>query len=442
MEAELRQGCASLPGEPAQREVAMIGKEQWEEVHRLFAVERWSKSAIARELDLDVKTVRQCLRHVAWVPYQRAPQPETLLTAHAEFMRRRAPEVGHSARILFQELAHQHGYTGSYETVKRFVRPLRDAQTVAERAAVRFETPPGLQSQIDWGQALVPFRTGRVVRHIFVLTLGFSRRAFYLTCRDEQLPTFLDAHEQAFDYFGGHTREHLYDRPRTVCRPTGEGGVAWNATFKSFAHYWGFEPRLCRAYRARTKGKVESGVKYVKGNFLPGRAFYDDQHLAEELLGWMTTIADQRIHGTTHERPIDRFTSEQAALLPTASQPPYRLEATYPRVVADDFLVNLDTNRYSVPFRLIGRTVQVQRKAGRVRITYQSAVVAEHEELLGHHQMRLLPEHGPGAIARNPRQPRLRQVDRPQRTWADDLSVEVRDLAVYDAWAAQAGGAS
>ncbi len=437
---KLTYNCASLPEQTAHREVTMVGEEQWEEIHRLFTVEKWSKSAVARELNLDVKTVRRCLRRAAWVPYQRAPRPETLLTAHAELVHRRAPEVGYSARILFQELVHQHGYTGSYETVKRFVRPLRDAQTLAERAAVRFETPPGLQSQIDWGQAAIPFRAGRAVRHIFVLTLGFSRRGFYLACGDEQLHTFLDAHEQAFDYFGGHTREHLYDRPRTVCRPTGEGGVAWNATFKSFAQYWGFEPRLCRAYRARTKGKVESGVKYVKGNFLPGRTFHDDRHLAEELLGWMTTIADQRIHGTTHERPIDRFARERDHLVPTREQPAFRLEATYPRVVADDFLVSLDTNRYSVPFRLIGRTVQVQRQAGRVIIRHQGAVVAEHEELLGHHQMRLLPEHGPGAIARNPRQPRLRQVDPPWRPGPADIPVEVRDLAVYDAWAAQAGG--
>ena len=190
----------------------------------------------------------------------------------------------------------------------------------------------------------------------------------------------------------------------------------------------------------RRRGRWSRGSRSVKGNFLPGRERYDDQHLAEELLGWMTTIADPRIHGTTHERPIDRFTREQAALFATAGHPSFRLEATYPRVVADDFLVSLDTNRYSVPFRLIGRTVQVQRTAGRIRITYQGAVVVEHEELLGQHQLRLLPEHGPGAIARNPRQPRLRQVDRPWHSGPAGLPVEVRDLAVYEAWAAQAGG--
>lgn len=156
----------------------------------------------------------------------------------------------------------------------------------------------------------------------------------------------------------------------------------------------------------------------------------------------MSTVADQRIHGTTHEHPIDRFAVERAHLMAIHHQPAFRLEATYPRVVADDFLVNLDTNRYSVLFRLIGRTVDVQRREGRILIRYHGQVVVEHEELLGRHQVRLLPEHSPGAIARNPQQPRLRQVDRPWRPGSVDIPVEVRDLAVYDAWAAQAGGVS
>lgn len=419
----------------------MLREALWEEIHRLCTVERQSKSAIARALDLDVKTVRRCLRQPVWRPYQRAPESDTLLTPHHAFLEMRAPAVDYSAQILYQELTQQRGYTGSYDTVKRFVRPRREGQSLAERAAVRFETPPGLQSQIDWGQALIPFRSGRAVRHFFVLTLGYSRRSFYLACRDEQLHTFLDAHEHAFDYFAGHTTEHLYDRPRTVCRPTSEGGVIWNATFRHFAQYWGFEPRLCQAYRARTKGKVESGVKYVKHNFLPGREFMDDRHLDEELGTWMHTVADQRIHGTTHERPIDRFIIERTHLVGISHQPAFRLEATYPRIVADDFLVNLDTNRYSVPFRLIGKTVEVRRTAGRVLVRYQGAIVAEHAELPGRYQVQVLPEHGPGAIARNARQPRLRAVDRPPYQGTVDLSVETRDLAIYEA-CVQAGGAA
>jgi len=170
-----------------------------------------------------------------------------------------------------------------------------------------------------------------------VLTLGFSRRSYYQPCLNEALPQFLEAHERAFEYFGGHTREHLYDRPRTVCQGTAEGRVLWNATFRSFADYWGFEPRLCQPYRAQTKGKVESGVKYLRRNFLPGRTFVDDVDLDEQLRQWMTEIADQRIHGTTHERPIDRFVEEHRHLVDTAGHPSFRLEARQPRVVAEDY---------------------------------------------------------------------------------------------------------
>jgi transposase len=160
--------------------------------------------------------------------------PETILTAYATYLHERAPQVDFSAQILFQELR-QRGYPSRYEAVKLFVRPLRATRLAADRALVRFETPPGQQSQVDWGVARVPFRRQSAVRNIFVLTLGFSRRGFYQPCLSETLPQFLDAHERAFEYFGGHTREHLYDRPRTVCSGTSGGRILWNPTFKAAA---------------------------------------------------------------------------------------------------------------------------------------------------------------------------------------------------------------
>ena len=155
-----------------------------------------------------------------------------------------------------------------------------------------------------------------------------------MPCLSETLGQLLDAHEQAFAYFGGHAQEHLYDRPRTVCEPRGTGGCGWNTTFKASADFWGFEPRLCRAYRAQTKGKVESGVKYFKRNFLAGRRFRDDLDLQEQLEEWTATVADVRVHGTTHERPIDRFGRERDALVPAPAGRAFRLDAPLTRVVA------------------------------------------------------------------------------------------------------------
>jgi transposase len=198
------------PERTALGEGPVLGRERWEEVRRVAAMERPTISALARRFDLDRKTVRRCLRQATWQPYQRPARSDTLLAEHLEYLQGRAPAVQYSARVLYQELRPQaRGYRGSYDTVKRFVQPLRAVRLQAERALVRFETPAGQQSQIDWGQARVHFRHQPVALHVFVLTLGFSRRSFYRPCLREALRELLDSHERAFEYFGGHTREHL-----------------------------------------------------------------------------------------------------------------------------------------------------------------------------------------------------------------------------------------
>jgi len=410
----------------------MVRRQLWEEIRREHQREGTPIAELARAFGLDRKTVRRCLRQEAWEPYQRPARTDTLLSAHEAFLRERAPQVDYSARILYQELVARRGYRGSYDTVKLFVRPLREVRLQAERALVRFETPPGQQSQLDWGLARVSFRSRPVELHLFVLTLGFSRRSFYCGLPNERMAQFLEAHERAFEHFGGHTREHLYDRARTVCYP-GEGGKArWNPTFKAFADYWGFEPRLCAPYRAQTKGKVESGVKYAKRNFLPGRDFIDQRDFDAQLAEWTALVADVRVHGTTHERPLDRFAREKAHLIATAGQPSFRLEVKATRIVADDYLVSYQTNRYSVPFGLIGQQVEVLVRGEQLEIFHRGSLVVTHPLLQGSHQLRILPEHGPGAIARNRRLRRSSMANVSGRHGACLPEVEQRDLAVYE----------
>ena len=130
----------------------MISQERWDEIRRLRKAGE-TVSAIARRFDVDRKTVRGWLRKDTWTPYRRVVQGEHLLETHAEFLRERAAAVDYSAQILYQELRQQRDYSGSYATVRRFVRPLREAACRADLTWTRFETPPGQQSQVDWGQA-------------------------------------------------------------------------------------------------------------------------------------------------------------------------------------------------------------------------------------------------------------------------------------------------
>lgn len=181
----------------------------------------------------------------------------------------------------------------------------------------------------------------------------------------------------------------------------------------------------------RRKGKVESGVKYIKRNFIPGRQFRDLEDFNAQLAAWQAEVADQRIHGTTHQRPIERFAQEANALMPAAGHRGFLEALVRERVVAEDWLVSIDANRYSVPFALIGKTVQVAREADRWVIRHRARVVAEHPVLTGRAQLSVKPEHGPGALTRNARQ-RFGSADRPPSPPPEDRDVQVRDLAVYD----------
>jgi len=146
-------------------EVPVISKERWEEMRRMRAVGQ-SVSQIARETGLDRKTVRASLGKAEWVPYRRLPVGVTVLAPHMAWLAERAPQVHYSARILFQELRANHGYAGGYDTVKIAVRPLRAEAAVASLTQRRFETGPGEQAQVDWGQVRVRFAAGPGKVHI------------------------------------------------------------------------------------------------------------------------------------------------------------------------------------------------------------------------------------------------------------------------------------
>ena len=210
---------------------------------------------------------------------------ETLLSAHMGWLAERAPQVNFSAQILFQELRASRGYEGGYDTVRNAVRPLRVEATAAALTQRRFETEPGQQAQVDWGQVRTRFASEPAEVHIFVMTLGYSRRAWAEGYQNERLGALLAAHEHAFAHFGGCTAEILYDRIRTVTLGTTEGKPRWNPTFEAFARHWGFEPRLCRPYRAQTKALTSwcTLFGWLSGNKPGGRASVAAAGASDEL---------------------------------------------------------------------------------------------------------------------------------------------------------------
>lgn len=179
------------------------------------------------------------------------------------------------------------------------------------------------------------------------------------------------------------------------------GHAVFHPEFLAFCSHWGVRPRACQPYRARTKGKVESGVGYVKGNALGNPVFTDDAALDRHLAEWMREVADQRLHGTTHERPAERFDrAERSALTPVGTHPSYLRQRRFVRKVAVDARVDVDTNRYSVPPAFLGETVEVLIEADSLQIHWRDRIIAEHTVASGRYREVVDPSHV-GPLARS-----------------------------------------
>lgn len=409
----------------------MVKHELWYEIHSRFKLKE-SKKSIARSLGLSVQTVRSVLKQKAPVSYSREPNKARMLVPFEDFIRSRLPAVGYCAQAIYEEIKSR-GYDGCYETVKLFVKPLRkDAQS---RATMRFETPPAQQSQVDWGQCWTQVAGKRVKIHIFVMTLGYSRRLFARTTLDETLASLVRCHEEAFEHFEGVTHQIVYDNARTVVLSRDAEGrkVQWNPTFWDFCSYYGFQAWAHRPYRAQTKGKVESGVRYVK-RFFRGKAFETFPDLDTALAQWIATIADVRIHGTTHKRPIDLFEEEKSLLLPTKGKVPYQVMERAVRYVAKDCMVSFETNRYSVPLRFVGKPVEVQAWNDRILLFHEGLLIVSHPRCEGKYQAQIDKEHYSGIFYRE-ELPSVRMLAFDHRQIKDSEEVEVRDLSFYDDFA-------
>src|SRR6185312_13179330 len=182
--------------------------------------------------------------------------------------------------------------------------------------------PPGKQMQIDFGERRVQIGGESVKVYLFVATLGYSRRLYVQAFRNERQESWFAGLEGAFHHFGGITEEVLFDNDRglVVRHDCATREVEFNARLLAFAKHWRFRPRACAPYRARTKGKDERGVGYVKKNAIAGRCFESWAALEAHLAAWMRDIADQREHGTTGIAPAERFADEARALRPLAGR--------------------------------------------------------------------------------------------------------------------------
>ena len=390
-----------------------------------------SVTAIARRTGRDPKTVRKYIERGIEAPVYgpRSVGRPSKLAPFMEFLRERVvsfPDL--SAARLTREVR-ELGYAGAYTAVKRFLAAIRP-ENGPKPYEVRFETPPGVQAQVDFARFVVDFAddpgTSRVV-WLFSLVLGHSRFLFARYVLHQDLQALLRCHIQAFEALGGVPIEILYDRMKTAV--TGEddqGHIAYNRSLLALARHYRFQPRACRPYRAKTKGKVERPFSYIRQDFFLGRRFRDLEDLNAQLVDWLDTVANIRVHGTTQRVVAEAFTAEQPEL---QTLPQHRFDAVLKleRRVSHDGFVAIGGNFYSVPDRT-RRIVEVQQLPDLIRILNLGTVVAEHPVLEGRKQYRIDRRHRTGSGAK-------RKINAASGVIVGRIGdhVPLRSLAVYQA---------
>lgn len=338
--------------------------EIWAQAKRMKETEHLSVSEIARRVGWDRKTVRRALGSDR-VPARQAVSPRvSKLDPYKDHIALRLTEYpGLTGALLFEEMKRL-GYAGKETILWDYLRLVRPK---SKEAFLRIETLPGEYAQADWANC-GSVQIGNAVRKLscFVMVLSYCRMMYLEFTLSQCLEDFLQCHMNAFRFFGGIPQKILYDNLKTVVLSRVGSAIQFNPKFMEFAGVYLFEPVPCNIARGNEKGKVENGIKYVRTSFLAGRPIAWPQ-IHSEAAAWRDETANVRIHGTTRERPIDRFQKEKLLLADLPAHP-YDADIVRTLKATSQALVSFDGNAYSVPYSWAYRAVLLKADKDEVRI--------------------------------------------------------------------------
>jgi len=358
----------------------------------------------------------------------------SILDPFKEYIKQRVAEYPLSAARIHREIQEQ-GYAGGYTLVKEYVRKIRPSAGIP--AVLRYETKPGVQAQVDWGECNRIEVDGQLRRlYCFSMILGYSRMRYMEFTLATDVYTLIQCHLHAFEYFGGYTSEILYDNIKQVIlkRAIKTKEHTWNPKFEDFYTHYGFIPRLCKPYCPQTKGKIENAIGYMKRDFLLGASFVSLDDMNHQLRQWLSRV-NGSVHGTTHEIPVDRLKSESLKTL--TSVPPYVVRREEVRKVTRDGYVSYHGNRYSVPYPYAGRSVVLEIAGERMTIRQGSECLCSHIVVPGRSRVVREKEHFKGLLSlamkcnsqhRKTTKPLFRMIG---------PEVERRSLSVYDRFSSE-----
>lgn len=356
--------------------IKMISMEGWVMIRQLFN-QGLTITEIANIVNLTRKTVSVNLKKETTPKYNRKKQKESKLNPYKDYIKAQLEAYNLTAERLFKKIKEQ-GYKGGYGIVAKFVNIEKKA--LRKQAILRFETLPGEQAQVDWGyfgEIYDQEQKRRIKLYCFFMILGYSRALYIEFFERAHIENFLIGHNNAFKYFGGYTKEILYDNLKSVVikRALRAQESEFNKKFMDFAGYYGFNPILCRPYKPNTKGKVENSVLYVRQNFFAGEEFTSLNNINKGSQEWLK-IVNARIHSTTKQQPVERLKLE--GLLLIKDKKTYDTSVIKYRRVFNDCYFSYGGNFYSVPYKYAGKEISIKAEANEITVFYRQEIIARH----------------------------------------------------------------
>jgi len=344
-----------------------------------LAKQGYSHRAIARMTKTDRRTVKKYLEEEKLPVYKKINR-HSKLNPFKNLIDGWLEQENYQATRVYELLVLE-GFEGSYDIVQRYVQKIKEKRD--RIAYVRFETIPGQQAQVDFGdfQIIEPDGTKKTI-YCFVMCLGYSRHMYIEFIEKCTIINFLKCHQNAFGFFGGIPAEILYDNMKNVIIKRLLGKVQWNREFEAFAMHYGFKPLVAPAYSPWVKGKVERPIGYVRERFWRGYVYNNLVQVNSNVKRWLIETASERIHGTTKEKVSIRFNKEKDYLgdLPRSS---YDLSEKVWRKVYKDCQVSFKCNRYVVPHEYVGEKVLLKIRSGIMRIFKDDKMIAVYKIAAG-----------------------------------------------------------
>lgn len=355
----------------------MISREDFMDIIAMYRT-GYSIRKIARITGMHRDTVNKHLESNSFFPqYRKQKRKDTLLDAYRQIINDYLEQDDYQATWIFDRLKRM-GYRGSYETVKVYVRAVKEQKT--RLAYARFETEPGLQAQFDWGDFQVQELNGKTTTvYAFVMVLGYSRTMYVEFVERCTLDVFMDGHIHAFRYLCGVPLEILYDNMKNVVLGRENGKPVFNLEFLYFAYHYGFQPKVSPPYSPWIKGKVERPIDYIRERFWRGYTYTTIQKANADVMAWLNETANRRIHGT-HRQPIHERWEQEIPCLRKLPSADYDTSYKVFRKVYKDCQLSYNGNRYQVPYHVVGKKVMLKVKGDQIRIYHDQELLASYRE--------------------------------------------------------------